>query len=90
PTEEWTWRLLERGFTLDDAAAIRGLDRPAVIRHAGLAVGRGKRVDPSAFLDPETLRRWDLWRDEHGDDGPPPGVGPCDLWTLFVACRGGR
>src|SRR5438067_447826 len=58
PTEEWTWRLLERGFTLDEAAAIRGLDRSAVVRHATLAARQGKPIDPAALLDPETLRRW--------------------------------
>ena len=35
PTEEWTRRLLDRGFTIDEAAAIRGIDRSTVIRHAG-------------------------------------------------------
>ncbi len=34
PTEEWTWRLLDRGFTLDEAADIRGLERSAILRHA--------------------------------------------------------
>ena len=90
PTEEWTWRLLDRGFTLDEVVAIRGLDRSAVIRHASLITRQGKAVDPSAFLDPETLRHWDSWRAEHDDESPPPGAEPLDLWSLFIACRAGR
>ena len=89
PTEEWTWRLLDRGFTLDEAAAIRGLDRTAVIRHATLAARQGKPLAPSSFLDPDSLRRWDLWRAERGDETPSPNDGPLDLWELFVACRRG-
>jgi ATP-dependent DNA helicase RecQ len=93
PTEEWTWRLLERGFTLDEASAIRGLDRVAVIRHVTLCARQGTPVTPQVFLDPETLRRWDAWRAEQGDASPPPdaeGPGLADLWPLFVACRRGR
>ena len=59
PTEEWTWRLLDRGFTPDEAAAIRGLDRAAVVRHATLAARQGKPVNVSLFLDAETLRKWE-------------------------------
>jgi ATP-dependent DNA helicase RecQ len=87
PTEEWTWRLLDRGFTLDEAAAIRGLDRSAVVRHATLAARQGKPIDVAALLDPETLRRWDEARAHPGAEGPHPGIGPADLWPLFLAAR---
>jgi ATP-dependent DNA helicase RecQ len=83
PTEEWTWRLLERGFTLDDAAAIRGLDRAALIRHVSLVARQGKPVEPG----------WDAWLGDRGDAAPPPdghGSSASDLWVLFVACRRGR
>ena len=87
PTEEWTWRLLERGFSLDEAAAIRGLDRTSVIRHVTLAARQGKPVDPASLLDPETLRRWAAWS---GDAAPPPPSALDDLWVVFLACRKGR
>jgi ATP-dependent DNA helicase RecQ len=92
PTEDWTWRLLDRGFNLEEAAAIRGLDRAAVIRHATLAAREGKPIRPEAILDAETFQQWDKWRIDHGDAPPPPelcnGVpGAADLWALFLACR---
>jgi ATP-dependent DNA helicase RecQ len=88
PTEEWTWRLIERGFSLDDAAAIRGLERNAIIRHLTLAARQGKSVRPETIFAPETLRRWDAWRTDHGDAAAPPDdPGPDALWTLFIACR---
>ncbi len=87
PTEEWTRRLLERGFTLDEAAAIRGLDRSAVVRHLTLAARSGKTIDPRSFLDAAILERWNAWRSTHGDATPPVDEGPSDLWGLFVACR---
>jgi ATP-dependent DNA helicase RecQ len=84
PTEEWTCRLLDRGFSLDEAAAIRGLERAAIIRHATLAARQGRTVPVSALFDPDLIGRWDTWRLEHGDS-PPTGSG--DLWPLFLACR---
>jgi len=86
PTEEWTRRLLDRGFNLDEAAAIRGLDRSAVVRHLNLLARQGQSVDPGAFLDAETMRRWDAWRSERGEAEGPPGALP-DVWTLYLACR---
>jgi ATP-dependent DNA helicase RecQ len=91
PTEEWTWKLLDRGFTLDEAAAIRGLLPTDIIRHATLAVRQGRPLDPGSFLAPTVLERWDAWRAEHGDaDAPPAETGPTSLWSLFVACRSRR
>ena len=88
PTEEWTWRLLEKGFSPEDVAAIRMLDRAAVVRHATLCVRQGKAVRVELFLDAETLARWDGWRAEWGDAAPPDGPNAsADLWALFVACR---
>ncbi len=88
PTEEWTWRLLDRGFNLDEVASIRGLDRSAVIRHATLAARKGKAVSPSVFLSAETLLRWKSWRIENGDRLPTAeliGAESADLWALFIA-----
>ena len=90
PTEEWTWRLLDRGFTLDEVSAIRGLERLAVIRHMALAVRQGKAVAPEAYLPAETIERWSLWCDEKGETPPPPemsGEGVAELWSLFLAGR---
>ena len=52
PTEEWTWRLLDRGFTLDEAAAIRGLLPTDIVRHATLAVRQGKPARPRVVPQP--------------------------------------
>jgi ATP-dependent DNA helicase RecQ len=87
-SEEWTWRLLDRGFTLEEAAAIRGLLLPDIVRHAILAVRQGKPLDPALLMAPEALREWDAWLAGYGDAAPPPDdSGPAGLWTLFVACR---
>jgi ATP-dependent DNA helicase RecQ len=86
PSEEWTWRLLDRGFRLDEAAAIRGLERTAVIRHATWMARQGRAVPMTSFLDDETLGRWDAWRRDHGD-APPDDALAAELWGLFLACR---
>ena len=87
-TEEWTWRLLDRGFTLDEAAAIRGLERSAIVRHATWLAREGRSVPLNAFLAPDVLTRWDAWRHDRGDAPPPDD--PTNLWPLFLACRGGE
>jgi ATP-dependent DNA helicase RecQ len=91
PTEEWTWRLLDRGFTLDEAAAVRGLLPADIIRHLTLVVRQGKPVNPASFLTPDVLGRWDQWRTAHGETAPPPpDAGSNGLWSLFIACRSRR
>ncbi len=85
PTEEWTWRLLDRGFTPHEAAAIRGLDLTAILRHATLAARRGKPVPIEAFVAADALARWRAWRSEH-DDAPPPDAEP-ETWSLFLAAE---
>ena len=87
-TEEWTWRLVDRGFTIDEAAAIRGLEPAAIIRHLTWMVRRGHQVPVESFLAPEIASAWDAWRAAHGDAAPP--AEPADaaaLWPLFLACR---
>ncbi|HMB02250.1 MAG TPA: RQC domain-containing protein, partial [Isosphaeraceae bacterium] len=44
PTEEWTWRLLDREFTIEEVAAIRGLEPVIVIRHAIWMARQGRPV----------------------------------------------
>jgi ATP-dependent DNA helicase RecQ len=91
PTEEWTCRLIDRGFTLDDAASIRGLDLSAILRHLTLAARQGRAVPPEAFLEPEILQRWDEWRSERGDAVPPPDRPASEaMWNLYLACRAHR
>lgn len=86
PTEEWTWRLLEKGFNLEEAASIRGLDRTSIIRHATLMARQGKPIDLDRLIGPETSSRWTQWRTDHGDAAPPPDdLDSKELWTLFVA-----
>jgi ATP-dependent DNA helicase RecQ len=88
PTEEWTWRLLDRGFTLEEAAAIRGLEPAAIIRHATWVARQGRPIPLESFLSPEVIGRWEAWRRVHGAAGPPPENGAASgLWQLYLACR---
>ena len=87
-TEEWTWRLLDRGFTLDEAAAIRGLEISALVRHATWSARKGRGVPPVAFLSPETVDRWTAHLRDRGVDAPAPdGELGERYWELFVACQ---
>jgi ATP-dependent DNA helicase RecQ len=85
PTEEWTWRLLDRGFTPQEAAAIRGLDLSAIFRHATLAARQGKAVSVEAFISADVLDRWRAWRAENGDRPAPDAASHADAWALFLA-----
>jgi ATP-dependent DNA helicase RecQ len=87
-TEEWTFRLFDRGFRLGEIAAIRGLDRPAVVRHATWMARKGRVIAPELLVEAETLARWHAWASENGD-APPPGCSDEErgLWGLFVLCR---
>jgi len=88
PTEEWTCRLLERGFTLDEAASIRGLELTAILRHLSLAVRQGRSLQPEHFLPKAVHQRWEAWGQEHGFDTAPPDLElPEPLWVLFHTCR---
>jgi ATP-dependent DNA helicase RecQ len=86
-TEEWTWRLLDRGFSCDEVAALRGLEPSAIIRHATWVALQGRPVPPSAFLSPDLLARWDSWHQERGTS-PPPDPEAASLWALYLACLG--
>ncbi len=87
PTEEWTWRLLDRGFTLDDAAAIRGLEAAAIVKHALLMARKGHPIPIERCVPAETLRRWEERRNG-GDLSEPEDEGPSGLWALYVATQG--
>jgi ATP-dependent DNA helicase RecQ len=87
-TEEWTVRLLERGFSLAEAAAIRGLDLQAVARHALWMARKGRKIEVACVLEVEDMRgRWRDHLEKNGPSAPPEGEeGLGFLWTLFVAC----
>jgi ATP-dependent DNA helicase RecQ len=89
PTEEWTWRLLDRGFSLDEAAAIRGLERAAILRHALWMARQGKPVPVTSFLSDEKAALWGSWLHERGEGYPPESDNSIELWPLFLACRRG-
>jgi len=87
-TEEWTWRLLERGFTFQEAAAIRGLQPSAIVRHATWAAQHGHSVSLTAIFEPQLIARLEAWYEEHGDTVPPAELALSDgCWTLYLECR---
>ena len=55
PTHQWTWRLLDRGFTPTECAAIRGIDAPTVLDHAVRAARDGRTVRLEWFLPPDVV-----------------------------------
>jgi ATP-dependent DNA helicase RecQ len=87
PTEEWTSRLIDRGFTIAEAAAIRGLDAPMIVRHLTWMVRRGHPLAVETVLPPETIAAWDAWRLENGETAPPEPANAIHVWPLFLACR---
>ena len=88
PTEEWTWRLLERGFSIEEAAAIRGLELSAILRHATWMARKGNPIPVSSFLTDEDAESWSEALRRSGPAGPAPqGQTDGKFWPLFVACR---
>ena len=87
-TEEWTWRLLDQGFSAEEIAAIRGIEVVAVARHARMIQKKGKRVPLDRFLADTQMEDWDSWRLQN-QDVAPPDLSPylMELWKLFVSCR---
>ena len=55
PSYYWTWRLLKAGFSLDECAAVRRLDRGVILDHALEAVENGYPVRPESCLGPGLL-----------------------------------
>ena len=87
PTEEWTYRLLERGFTFEEAAAIRGLEIGAIARHASWMVKKGKTVPVPAFLTPEVEAAWRSHLESGNRDAPEgDGSAASRYWPLFLSC----
>jgi ATP-dependent DNA helicase RecQ len=87
-TEEWTVRLIDRGFTVAEAALIRGLERSTIISHLMRMAHRGQSVPIEKLLSPETAASWKMWQSTHRATSPPPEPADLiDLWPLFLACR---
>lgn len=87
-TEEWTYRLLQRGFSFVEVSAIRGLEPAAIIRHATWIARQGRPIPLEAFLSANVVREWDEWRREHPDAPPATVQGPwSSLWQLYLTCR---
>ena len=85
PTEEWTWQLLDRGFSLEDAAAIRGLEVPAIVRHATLMARKGYRLDLGRCMSSDLLAAWDDLRARQAS--PAEGEDRLGLWAFYLASR---
>ncbi|MGO9600188.1 MAG: RecQ family ATP-dependent DNA helicase [Isosphaeraceae bacterium] len=87
-TEEWTSRLIDRGFTIADAAAIRGLEPAIIVRHLTWMVRKGHPVALESLVAPEIIAAWDAWL-AHGGRGSPPHEtdDSAVLWPLYVACK---
>jgi ATP-dependent DNA helicase RecQ len=85
PTEEWTFRLVDRGFGIEDVVAIRCLERAVVIRHLGWTIRAGREVPWDSALPAELVGRWKEHARTGGADASPedsdqwPG-----LWPLFL------
>jgi len=55
PSHYWTWRLLSTGFSPEECAAIRGLQRELVVDHAIRAVDCGWPMRPEWCLDEKLI-----------------------------------
>jgi ATP-dependent DNA helicase RecQ len=53
PSHYWTWRLLSEGYSVDDCAVVRNLDREVVLDHALRAIDSGWKVEAAWFLSLE-------------------------------------
>jgi ATP-dependent DNA helicase RecQ len=54
-THYWTWRLLSTGFSVEECAAIRGLEREVVLDHTLRAIDDGWQVEAGWFLSGEQI-----------------------------------
>jgi ATP-dependent DNA helicase RecQ len=77
--------LLDRGFSLEEAAAIRGLESSTIIRHATLMARKGHPIALQRCLSAETIDQWENLHDR-GEQTAPAGADE-GIWGLFLACR---
>ncbi|WP_152049968.1 RecQ family ATP-dependent DNA helicase [Tautonia marina] len=87
-TEEWTCRLLDRGFSATEAAAIRGIDLEEITRHVVEQSLQGRIVPIEGFLDAQTIQQWEAWVRDRGPSLPPDDARERpELWSIFLAVR---
>jgi ATP-dependent DNA helicase RecQ len=86
-TEEWSTRLIERGFSIAEAAAIRGLEPAIIVRHLCWMVRRGRSLAVETFLASEVIVAWEACLLAQGSPPPSEPAELIHLWPLFVACR---
>ncbi|NLX98574.1 MAG: RecQ family ATP-dependent DNA helicase [Rhodopirellula sp.] len=55
PSHYWTWRLLAKGFSVEESAAIRGVTSETILTHAVSAVDEGRRFDLRWCLSAELI-----------------------------------
>ena len=55
PSHYWTWRLLSTGFSADECAAIRRLEREKILDHAMRSIDSGWKIRADSCLAPELL-----------------------------------
>ena len=95
PAHYWTWRLLERGFSVDDCATIRNLTTAEVLRHALAAVDDGLRLelrwclpqDLLALLQTQSGPLCQASNVDHLLEQLPPGTSR-EAVELFAKCQG--
>lgn len=79
---------MDRGFSIEEAAAIRGIEPTVVVRHLVWMIRRGKGLEASAVLPAEVVAEWDGWLATHpGGESPEGPADHLHLWPLFRACR---
>jgi ATP-dependent DNA helicase RecQ len=84
-TEEWTGRLLARGFALLEVAAIRGIAPEVVVDHATALMKQGNDVAIESLISTDVITSWELCRSNQRPPDPPEPVP--GLWRLFLAWR---
>ena len=93
PDHYWTWRLLSKGFSIEECMAIRRLGREEIIAQALRATKEGRPVRPEWCLSAELLAALEMAVGDEtpGEIGPildrlPPGTRHDEV-KLFLACR---
>ncbi|MFO0907892.1 MAG: hypothetical protein U0794_05940 [Isosphaeraceae bacterium] len=85
--ELWTCRLIERGFGIDEAAAIRELDRLAILASTSSRARGSPSASPSCSA-PEAVEAWDAWLAQQSVDPGPDDT--AQVWSLVLTCGAGR
>jgi hypothetical protein len=94
PTHYWTWRLLAKGFSAAECAAIRGLDAESVLKHLLSALEEGRDIDPRWCLSEELLSALEPAVDRSSSADVrhllrrlPPGTRPLEVELYLKSLR---